>query len=94
MTHFIESLPKERETLIGEASERLNILPVIVEESTIGFVGRWDGYSQCLDIAVRLFSKVARHYPRYSRPFNVSPKILICLCRPKALVFLKIKSKA
>lgn len=32
MTRFIERLPKEQETFIGEASERLNILPVIVEK--------------------------------------------------------------
>jgi hypothetical protein len=78
VTRFIERPPKERETLIGEASERLNILPVIVEKDfwvswTLGRIFSMPPHSgQVVFKGGTSLSKVFKAIQRFSEDIDLS----------------------
>jgi len=78
MTRFVERPPKERETLIGEASGRLNILPVIIEKDywvcwTLGRIFSMPAYSdQVVFKGGTSLSKVFKAIQRFSEDIDLS----------------------
>jgi hypothetical protein len=78
VTRFVERSPKERETLIGEASERLNILPVIVEKDfwvswTLGRIFSMPAHSgQVVFKGGTSLSKVFKAIQRFSEDIDLS----------------------